>query len=386
MKKTCVWLVGLVMLVLLVGCSRKVVSTDTSESTETISNEDYRESLLESWKKDGLITSERELALKDIEEGYRDLYAKAKKIRAFDVEKEQGGIQNSFSNDMKGGLLVEFNSFFDMAEMIDKGSNLVHFDDLGVNTNDVAPVFYSNNDRFFALQLNKEISEGKLSQFKDSLFFDDPLVITDWQLVASVTGEWSGAEGLIQIDQKGGYLYLDTLLLEIKSTKDQMVYTHEVSDKKSRYQMVVTDKGLTILPSYKIEQKEGERITGGDLAPIELVRNDNDKMTIKKMLGDWQSVEDDYPAYLRVRATDDINAVDVYVTQTSEGPLGEADRLTLELEPHENLTFLNEEQSLRYVFSYHEKEQWIFYSGTTNPEATGTACPYILERSSLTTD
>lgn len=77
-------------------------------------------------------------------------------------------------------------------------------------------------------------------------------------------------------------MYLDELLLEIESTKDQMVYTHELSDKKFLYQMMVTDKGVTILPSYKIEQKKGERITGGNLAPIELVRNDNDKMTIKE--------------------------------------------------------------------------------------------------------
>ncbi len=79
--------------------------------------------------------------------------------------------------------------------------------------------------------------------------------------------------------------------------------------------------------------------------------------------------------HIRVRATDEINAVDVYVTQTSE-----ADRLTFELETHENLTFLNEEQSLRYVFSYYEKERWIFYSGNANPEATGTGRPYILKQ------
>lgn len=84
--------------------------------------------------------------------------------------------------------------------------------------------------------------------------------------------------------------------------------------------------------------------------------------------------------HIRVRATDEINAVDVYVTQTSEGPLGEADRLTFELETHENLTFSNEEQSLRYVFSYYEKERWIFYSGNANPEATGTGRPYILKQ------
>lgn len=86
-------------------------------------------------------------------------------------------------------------------------------------------------------------------------------------------------------------------------------------------------------------------------------------MTIKKMLGDWQSIEDDYPAYIRVRATDEINAVDVYVTKNSEGPLGEADRLTFELETHENLTFLNEEQSLRYVFSYYKRSGGSFIVG-----------------------
>lgn len=372
------------MLLLVSGCSQKekVGTTTTEAVADVLSNGEYVEEVIELFKQDGLIINEPVWELSDITniEGYE----KVKTIVAFDSEEEQGnqGIASSGpSNKMRSGFLLEFASADDMNELIAAQKNRLYFDDMGVDANFISPLFFSNNKRLLVLQLNCRIAESKVRQFEKLLSIAEPSEkLTNWQLVENMTGEWSGAEGLTAIRLEEGKLRYGKLLLNVIGAADKKIYTHETANEKSFYSFVITDKGVTVLPSMDIEQTKGPPIKGGDLAPIEMVRS-HEGLTIEKISGNWQSVEADYPGFIQLKATDSPHEMDVLISRKGT-EADESIRLTAESYGGSNdfIDFVNEDQTMWYNFSYYKNDQWLFSSGTQRSDATGAGRPYILEQ------
>lgn len=375
------------MLWLMSGCSvKEKVATSTTETvTETLSNADYIEKIVGLLKKDGIIINEPVWELTDIETS--EYYGKVQNMVAFDIEEEQENestSSNGPSNKMRRGYILGFASAADMTEMIDAQMSRWYVDAMGMDSNFISPLFFSNNERFIVLQLNSQIAESKVAQFEAllPLMGESPTELTNWQLVESMTGEWSGDEGLTNIRLEKGKLRFGKRQLTIIGTddKNRKIHTREVTNEKSSYVFLLTDKGMTVLPSLSLEQRDNQSVKGGDLAPMDMIRS-NDGLTIEKIAGNWQSVESDYPGVIQFKTTNSPHEMDVLIS-SNEKEAGESIRLTAESYGGANdfIDFVNEDKTMWYNLSYYENDQWSFSSGTLLPEADGMGRPYIIKR------
>lgn len=139
----------------------------------------------------------------------------------------------------------------------------------------------------------------------------------------------------------------------------------------------MNEEEIIVYRSYRIEQTSDELVSGGDLAPIELKKERT--LTKETILGQWKSTEPDYPAFIRIKATFDPDKIELVIAKNAETEELETVPLTFEARESE-LIYFNNDQTIRYSFSYDKESRMILSSFSTQKGATRTVRPWILER------
>lgn len=202
----------------------------------------------------------------------------------------------------------------------------------------------------------------------------------DKRLVHKLVGSWladSYDYGHYEIVYEKNRLTFNSTKLEIEYTEENKVFTHKQDDKTVHYIFEAKEDELIVYPSYEIEQSRDELAVGGDLAPIQLKKTRT--LSKESILGQWQSIEADYPAFIQIRTSYDVDKVELLLAQTKNADKVETILLTFETGKNE-LIYLNDDQTMRYSFSYYKESQMIINVFTTKEEATGAARPWVLER------
>ncbi|MHC5226808.1 hypothetical protein ACYSNW_00870 [Enterococcus sp. LJL99] len=203
----------------------------------------------------------------------------------------------------------------------------------------------------------------------------------DTTLVQKIVGEWQDDsydydEYIISVDNQT--IHFNSEILSIISTENNKIYTNEKNDKKSHYTFVVENDAVIVYPSYEIEQTSDEIMVGGDLAPITLKKSP--EISTTNILGSWKSIESNYPAFIRVKATFDPDQIELIIEQNEETTNSNPILLTLESKSHSSLTYLNEDKTVNYTFSNYENRKLILGTSATGKDVIGEGRPYILER------
>lgn len=203
----------------------------------------------------------------------------------------------------------------------------------------------------------------------------------DTALVQKIIGEWQDDsydydDYLISVDNQT--IHFNSIILTITSTENNTIYTNEKNDTKSHYNFVVDDDSVIVYPSYEIEQTSDEIIDGGSFAPITLKKNP--EISTTNILGNWKSIESDYPAFVRVNATFDPTQIELMIDQNEEVKNSQPILLILKSKNPSSLIYLNEDKTIEYTFSNYKNNKLILGTSTTNKDVTGEGRPYILER------
>ncbi|WP_161842249.1 hypothetical protein [Candidatus Enterococcus huntleyi] len=202
---------------------------------------------------------------------------------------------------------------------------------------------------------------------------------TEEKIIKKLEGDWLAEEydGEIHtIAYEKGILSFDTAALEIEGAKKNSLSTHEVSEERSHYNFELSKDTVTVKRYYETEQESGNPSAGGALAPIKMRRPK--QVTQENILGEWHSVEEDYPVFVRITETD---TKDQLTLEESEDPsFMYSDKTLLKKESKsKEFSYLTEEGSVRYTFSYGSHDNLYIISSTTDEASEGTARPYILE-------
>jgi len=177
MIKKNVALVAVGMIVIfLTGCSFKndITVSHTSSSTEKKkqSNQEVVDIFLETLEKEKLIESVTHNIKTTEDMLNKDIYDTASQIIEFDIEVETGIPENPGTpppNQMRKGRIVFFdneetrNHFVDTLTDTDK----ILFDVVGVDTNEIYPIYISSKTRPVVLVLNQYIPQKKVETFEE---------------------------------------------------------------------------------------------------------------------------------------------------------------------------------------------------------------------------
>lgn len=130
----------------------------------------------------------------------------------------------------------------------------------------------------------------------------------DRDLVKKLEGGWvSDADGNYPaygkriIAEKGDYIFYDNQKLQITDAENNIVYTQTSGEKPFYYDFRLSDNKLEVLPSYPVPKG----MTGGSLAPIQYVRDEQFENNISILLGEWQSVDESSTYYISIKQISD---------------------------------------------------------------------------------
>ncbi len=130
----------------------------------------------------------------------------------------------------------------------------------------------------------------------------------DMDLVNKIVGNRKGdpdtsypAYGKRTITGKDGYIFFDNQKLQITNTENNVIYTQTSEEKPFYYDFRVIGNKLEVLPSYPV----AKGMTGGDLMPIQYVRDDETKIDSSELFGEWQSVDELETHYISIKQVSD---------------------------------------------------------------------------------
>lgn len=174
----------------------------------------------------------------------------------------------------------------------------------------------------------------------------------DMDLVDKLVGKWmgqdEGAHGEYIISEIEGYIYFREEKLQITDTIDDFIYTQTEEENPFYYDFKVTNNKLEVFPSYPV----AKGTTGGNLAPMELIREATVMANISLLIGDWISETESESYYISIskNSEDSINYSDNLENRDSQ-------ILKIE-EISENLiSVLTEDKSSRYEFIFSESDK-----------------------------
>lgn len=161
-------------LIVMTACnskSEKKISTKASTKMEVKLNDDeYIEELLTLFENAKLLINRNENFVTTENLLNREYYEKAKKIVEFDIQPETGSNENGIQyppNKMRTGKIIQFANQSDMFNFKDKSTEQFLFDTLGVDTNEIYPILYFNEERNVVLVLNKFIPDTFIKKYEE---------------------------------------------------------------------------------------------------------------------------------------------------------------------------------------------------------------------------
>ena len=204
------------------------------------------------------------------------------------------------------------------------------------------------------------------------------------ETVDKIVGRWEAHSydfGTYEITNEREDLTLNQEELIIEYADEETVRTTVKGDETFHYTFEIVEEGIVIYPQYDVEQisnKPGEKLVGGDLAPIELKK----EITLSEnyLFGEWDSVEDDYKISLRISPSYQPGEIKLETAEIREFLNSEEVVLTMEKESGKSISYLNQDKSLRYSFGLDEKKQLLHTRAVTDPNQVDMSRPMHLKR------
>ncbi|MGY3703944.1 hypothetical protein [Vagococcus martis] len=166
------------LFIVLTACnskSEKEVSEDAGTKLEVkLTDDEYIEKLLTLFEDEKLLINYNENFVATEDMLNQEHYEKAKKIIEFDIQPETGNEEEGIyfpPNEMRTGKIIMFDNHSDMTKFKDETSELLLIYSLGVNTNEIYPILYFNEERNIVLVLNKFIPDTYIKKYK-TIFYE----------------------------------------------------------------------------------------------------------------------------------------------------------------------------------------------------------------------
>lgn len=168
--KTFLFVSALLAVLTLASCRNENQNTRTaisssSEEVKSLDDDAFIEELSQKIERAGLATNIREV---DVPEDYYDFYQSAQQIIEFDIGEETTAdeVSGTPPNQMRTGKVITFANEKDKNETIQYFEDYQYFDLMGVDTNYIHPEIISVPDRNIILQLNKNIGDAMIEEYK----------------------------------------------------------------------------------------------------------------------------------------------------------------------------------------------------------------------------
>lgn len=177
----------------------------------------------------------------------------------------------------------------------------------------------------------------------------------DNQIIEKISGEWldnNYTYDQYKITTSKKSIFFNSVELIVEKTEGNKIFTVEKEDERAQCAFELFEDKLMVYRQYEIEQDPKNPSVGGVLAPIELRKKR--VLTKEALLGNWESVEANESVYIRINDSF-LNQISIDFTDNEEFNNVKSEMLMLE-EQSNTFQYINEEQSIRYIFSYVDKE------------------------------
>lgn len=183
----------------------------------------------------------------------------------------------------------------------------------------------------------------------------------DSDLVQQLVGTWEGdgdanypAYGKYTIEEKDGYLFFDEEKLQIVNTEDNEIFTQTKEENPSYYDFKLNDNKLTVYPSYPVP----EGTTGGNLAPMGLVREDDLSIDLSMLVGKWESIDEQEIYYIIIEKVSDSTIKFANNLQNNNNEFLEIEEIS-----KNSILALTSDNKTRYTFIFSEKGEMTSFVG-----------------------
>ena len=205
----------------------------------------------------------------------------------------------------------------------------------------------------------------------------DPVQTLDNELIEKISGKWLANNydyATYKITNSEKNISFDSVELVVEKTEGNKIYTSEKEDDKAHCDFELFEDKLIVYRHYEIEQDSKNGYVGGVLTPIELRKKR--VLTKEAILGNWESIEVNESVYIRI-SDSFLDQLSLAIADNEEFNNVKTEILSVE-EDKTTFQYINEEQSIRYLFSYVDKENLLIQRSSIK---TGEEMQrYILKR------